>query len=198
MARPSGSRAAFRRGCCPIAPSSWPAGWRRSSGAAGGHAGAARRRRGRARPADRRAQRRAGRVVAALRGDVRLRRPARRPVRLAGAAAAQLPARPDGRPDLRHRGRAGRGLGRRSAALRGRDRRACCAPAGTRCWSWATAWWTAAPSTRRTPSPTAGAPVGLEPVARASQARPIHDRRLAQIFSAQPRREHLLLLRRRR
>ncbi|HVV16550.1 MAG TPA: class I SAM-dependent methyltransferase [Polyangia bacterium] len=43
----------------------------------------------------------------------------------------------------------------------------------------------------------AGAPVGLEPVARASQARPIHDRRLAQIFAAQPRREHLLLLRRR-
>jgi SAM-dependent methyltransferase len=43
----------------------------------------------------------------------------------------------------------------------------------------------------------AGAPVGLEPIARASQARPIHDRRLAQIFSAQPRREHLLLLRRR-
>jgi len=43
----------------------------------------------------------------------------------------------------------------------------------------------------------AGAPVGLEPVARASQARPIHDRRLAQIFATQPRREHLLLLRRR-
>ncbi len=43
----------------------------------------------------------------------------------------------------------------------------------------------------------AGAPVGLEPVARASQARPIHDRRLAAIFAAQPRREHLLLLRRR-
>jgi len=43
----------------------------------------------------------------------------------------------------------------------------------------------------------AGAPVGLEPVARASQARPIHDRRLAQIFAGQPRREHLLLLRRR-
>lgn len=43
----------------------------------------------------------------------------------------------------------------------------------------------------------AGAPVGLEPVARASQARPIHDRRLAEIFAGQPRREHLLLLRRR-
>lgn len=43
----------------------------------------------------------------------------------------------------------------------------------------------------------AGAPVGLEPVARASQARPIHDRRLAGIFGGQPRREHLLLLRRR-
>ncbi len=43
----------------------------------------------------------------------------------------------------------------------------------------------------------AGAPVGLEPVARASQARPIRDRRLAAIFAAQPRREHLLLLRRR-
>jgi SAM-dependent methyltransferase len=40
----------------------------------------------------------------------------------------------------------------------------------------------------------AGAPVGLAPVARASQARPLHDRRLAEIFGAQPRREHLLLL----
>jgi SAM-dependent methyltransferase len=40
----------------------------------------------------------------------------------------------------------------------------------------------------------AGAPVGLAPVARASQARPLHDRRLAEIFAAQPRREHLLLL----
>jgi len=40
----------------------------------------------------------------------------------------------------------------------------------------------------------AGAAVGLEAVARASQARPLHDRRLAQIFADQPRREHLLLL----
>jgi hypothetical protein len=40
----------------------------------------------------------------------------------------------------------------------------------------------------------AGAAVGLEPVARASQARPIHDRRLAAIFADRPRREHLLLL----
>ena len=43
----------------------------------------------------------------------------------------------------------------------------------------------------------AGAKVGLEPVARASQARPIHDRRLAEIFSARPRCEHLLLMRKR-
>jgi hypothetical protein len=43
----------------------------------------------------------------------------------------------------------------------------------------------------------AGAPVGLEPIARASQARPIHDRRLAAIFADRPRREHLLLLRKR-
>jgi SAM-dependent methyltransferase len=43
----------------------------------------------------------------------------------------------------------------------------------------------------------AGAPFGLEPIARASQVRPIHDRRLAGIFRDQPRREHLLLLRRR-
>jgi SAM-dependent methyltransferase len=42
----------------------------------------------------------------------------------------------------------------------------------------------------------AGAPLGLAPVARASQARPLHDRRLAQIFADQPRREHLLLLQR--
>ncbi|HEX3903908.1 MAG TPA: class I SAM-dependent methyltransferase [Polyangia bacterium] len=43
----------------------------------------------------------------------------------------------------------------------------------------------------------AGAAVGLEPIARASQARPIHDRRLAAIFDGRPRREHLLLLRKR-
>jgi hypothetical protein len=40
----------------------------------------------------------------------------------------------------------------------------------------------------------AGSAAGLSPVARASQARPIHDRRLAAIFRDQPRREHLLLL----
>ncbi|HMF41306.1 MAG TPA: DNA methyltransferase [Polyangia bacterium] len=40
----------------------------------------------------------------------------------------------------------------------------------------------------------AGSAAGLEPIARASQARPIHDRRLAEIFAGQPRREHLLLL----
>ena len=40
----------------------------------------------------------------------------------------------------------------------------------------------------------AGAPAGLEPVARASQARPIHDRRLAAVFAQHPRREHLLLM----
>jgi SAM-dependent methyltransferase len=43
----------------------------------------------------------------------------------------------------------------------------------------------------------AGAAAGLEPVARASQARPIRDRRLAEIFAGYPRREHLLLLRKR-
>jgi SAM-dependent methyltransferase len=43
----------------------------------------------------------------------------------------------------------------------------------------------------------AGAAVGLEPVARASQARPIRDKRLAEIFAGFPRREHLLLLRKR-
>jgi len=43
----------------------------------------------------------------------------------------------------------------------------------------------------------AGAAVGLEPVARASQARPIRDKRLAEIFAGHPRREHLLLLRKR-
>jgi SAM-dependent methyltransferase len=40
----------------------------------------------------------------------------------------------------------------------------------------------------------AGAAVGLAAVARASQARPLHDRRLAEIFASQPRREHILLL----
>jgi hypothetical protein len=40
----------------------------------------------------------------------------------------------------------------------------------------------------------AGAPVGLEPVARASQARPLRDRRLTELYAGHPRREHLLLL----
>jgi hypothetical protein len=43
---------------------------------------------------------------------------------------------------------------------------------------------------------SAAAPLGLEPVARASQARPVIDNRLQPIFAARPRREHLLLLRR--
>jgi SAM-dependent methyltransferase len=41
----------------------------------------------------------------------------------------------------------------------------------------------------------AAAAAGLEPVARASQVRSTHDRRLREIFGGQPRREHLLLLR---
>lgn len=40
----------------------------------------------------------------------------------------------------------------------------------------------------------AGAPVGLEPLARASQRREVRDRRLAAIFADRPRQEHLLLL----
>jgi SAM-dependent methyltransferase len=44
----------------------------------------------------------------------------------------------------------------------------------------------------------AAAPLGLEPVARASQVRSLHDRRLQEIFSRHPRREHLLLLRKMR
>jgi SAM-dependent methyltransferase len=39
-------------------------------------------------------------------------------------------------------------------------------------------------------------PLGLKPIARASQVRPTHDRRLREIFRGEPRREHLLLLRR--
>jgi hypothetical protein len=39
--------------------------------------------------------------------------------------------------------------------------------------------------------------VGLAPIARASQVRATHDRRLREIFAGQPRREHLLLLRKR-
>jgi SAM-dependent methyltransferase len=42
---------------------------------------------------------------------------------------------------------------------------------------------------------SAASPVGLEPIARASQARPVIDNRLQTIFAAHPRREHLLLLR---
>jgi SAM-dependent methyltransferase len=42
---------------------------------------------------------------------------------------------------------------------------------------------------------SASQPLGLEPVARASQARPVIDNRLAAIFADRPRREHLLLLR---
>ena len=44
----------------------------------------------------------------------------------------------------------------------------------------------------------AGAAVGLEPIARASQVRALHDRRLAAIFATHPRREHLLLLEKKR
>jgi SAM-dependent methyltransferase len=42
---------------------------------------------------------------------------------------------------------------------------------------------------------SAGHPVGLEPIARASQKRPVIDNRLQAIFADRPRREHLLLLR---
>jgi SAM-dependent methyltransferase len=45
---------------------------------------------------------------------------------------------------------------------------------------------------------SAASPHGLEPVARASQARPVHDARLREIFAGHPRREHLLLLRKAR
>jgi SAM-dependent methyltransferase len=44
----------------------------------------------------------------------------------------------------------------------------------------------------------AASPRGLEPVARASQARPVHDARLRAIFAGRPRCEHLLLLRKQR
>jgi SAM-dependent methyltransferase len=44
---------------------------------------------------------------------------------------------------------------------------------------------------------SAAAPLGLEPVARASQGRPIHDARVRAVFVDRPRREHLLLLRKR-
>lgn len=49
-----------------------------------------------------------------------------------------------------------------------------------------------------TPDAVAAAaqPQGLEPVARASQQRELHDRRLQQVFGARSRQEHLLLLRR--
>jgi SAM-dependent methyltransferase len=49
------------------------------------------------------------------------------------------------------------------------------------------------------PDAVAGAasPLGLEPIARASQKRPVIDNRLQEIFAARPRREHLLLLRKR-
>jgi hypothetical protein len=42
---------------------------------------------------------------------------------------------------------------------------------------------------------SAASPAGLEPIARASQVRPVIDRRLQEIFAGRPRREHLLLLR---
>jgi hypothetical protein len=45
---------------------------------------------------------------------------------------------------------------------------------------------------------SAAAPLGLEPVARASQGRPIHDARVRAVFLDRPRREHLLLLRKTR
>src|SRR5262249_10937824 len=44
----------------------------------------------------------------------------------------------------------------------------------------------------------AGTEAGLEPVARPSQARARHERRLEAIFAGRPRREHLFLLRKER
>ncbi|HVR61785.1 MAG TPA: DNA methyltransferase [Polyangia bacterium] len=44
---------------------------------------------------------------------------------------------------------------------------------------------------------SAAAPMGLEPLARASQVRPVIDNRLQALFAGRPRREHLLLLRKR-
>ncbi len=44
---------------------------------------------------------------------------------------------------------------------------------------------------------SAASPLGLEPIARASQKRPVIDNRLQEIFAERPRREHLLLLRKR-
>lgn len=44
----------------------------------------------------------------------------------------------------------------------------------------------------------AAAHLGLEPVARASQGRPVHDQRVKAVFGDRPRREHLLLLRKTR
>jgi DNA modification methylase len=44
----------------------------------------------------------------------------------------------------------------------------------------------------------AASPLGLEPVARASQGRPIRDRRVHEVFGDNTRREHLLLLRKTR
>jgi len=44
---------------------------------------------------------------------------------------------------------------------------------------------------------SAASPLGLEPIARASQTRPVIDNRLQEIFATRPRREQLLLLRKR-
>ena len=96
---------------------------------------------------------------------------------LARAAARTLPPRAARRARERDRRRHAR-VWRADASGAGSARsRACCARAATRCWWSATAWSTGAPRTRPTASRRPAPPVGLEPIARASQARPIHDRR---------------------
>ena len=128
----------------------------------------------------------AGAVVAALRRHLRLRRASRRALPLARAVArrssgacssargpstsATSRARPGASEQARFMAEIARVLrpGGRALLVVGDgvvDGRAENAPDGIA---------------------AAGAPVGLEPVARASQARPMHDRRLAEIFAGGP------------
>ena len=142
-------------------------------------------------------QGRAGALVAAVRRDLRLRRAARDALRLAGAVGAEVShasssARAS-RPSVTPSADVWRADETRFVAEMARVLR----PGGHALLVVGDGVVDGQPEHAPDSVAEAGAPVGLEPIARASQARPIHDRRLAAIFGDRPRREHLLLLRKR-
>ena len=148
----------------------------RSGGAGAAHAGRHRRAGdlggGRARAADGGGQRGAGAVVAAVRRDLRLRRHPRRAVPVAGAVAEEVPARAARRPDGARRRRVGRPPGARSRPASWRRSPASCDPGGRALLVVGDGVVDGRAENAPDGIAAAGSAVGLEAVARASQARP--------------------------